>query len=51
LIWWLITLPFRFPLVFLKPLSNNLMHDLPICFDELGGQKALFGVSIQKPNG
>ena len=42
LIWWLITLPFRFPLSFLKPLSNNPVHDLPICSGELGRQKARF---------
>jgi hypothetical protein len=38
----LITLPFRFWLSFLKPLSNNPVHDLPICSGELGRQKARF---------
>ena len=42
LIWWLITLPFHFPLSFLKPLSNKPVHDLPICSGELGRQKARF---------
>ncbi len=42
LIWWLITLPFRFWRSFFKPLSNNPVHDLPICSGELGRQKARF---------
>jgi hypothetical protein len=42
LIWWLITLQFRFLLSFLKPLSNNPVHDFPICSGELGRQKVRF---------